>query len=157
MMSYTEPGRFTLEPSHPSFEALEQINVAALRAAALTRQLLIFARKEVVDPKVIDLNQLVESVAKLLHRVVGEDVLLSIDLSPSSAPVMIAPVQCEQLLMNLAVNARDAMPSGGSLSICTASEAGIVRVSVHDPGLGMPKSIQTRAFEPFFTTKGPGK
>ena len=74
IMSYSELGRFALEPSHPSFEALEQINVAAQRAAALTRQLLIFARKEVVDPKVIDLNQLVENVAKLLHRVVGEDV-----------------------------------------------------------------------------------
>jgi len=157
IMSYSELGRFTLEPSHPSFEALEQINVASLRAAALTRQLLIFARKEVVDPKVIDLNQLVESVAKLLHRVVGEDVLLSIDLFPGSAPVMIDPVQCEQLLMNLAVNARDAMPSGGSLRIRTAIEAATVHVSVHDTGLGMPESVQLRAFEPFFTTKDAGK
>jgi len=157
IMSYSELGRFALEPSHPSFEALEQINVAAQRAAALTRQLLIFARKEVTDPKVIDLNQLVESVAKLLHRVVGEDVILSIDLFPGSAPVMIDPVQCEQLLMNLAVNARDAMPSGGSLSIRTAIEAATVRVSVLDTGLGMPQAVQVRAFEPFFTTKDPGK
>ncbi|HKO53419.1 MAG TPA: PAS domain S-box protein [Polyangiaceae bacterium] len=157
IMSYSELGRFSLDPSHPSFEALEQINVAALRAAALTRQLLIFARKEVVDPKVIDVNQLVESVAKLLHRVVGEDVLLSLDLFPGSAPVMMDQVQCEQLLMNLAVNARDAMPSGGSLSISTAIEAATVRVIVRDSGLGMPQSVQVRAFEPFFTTKGPGK
>ncbi|HEY0463090.1 MAG TPA: PAS domain-containing protein, partial [Polyangiaceae bacterium] len=157
IMSYSELGRFALEPSHPSFEALEQINVAAQRAAALTRQLLIFARKEVVDPKIVDLNQLVESVAKLLRRVVGEDVILSIDLFPGSAPVMIDPVQCEQLLMNLAVNARDAMPSGGSLSIRTAIEAATVRMSVHDTGLGMPEAVQVRAFEPFFTTKDPGK
>ncbi|MEI9940600.1 MAG: PAS domain S-box protein [Pseudomonadota bacterium] len=157
IMSYSELGRFALEPSHPSFEALEQINVAAQRAAALTRQLLIFARKEVVDPKVIDVNHLVESVAKLLHRVVGEDVILSIDLFPGSAPVMMDPVQCEQLLMNLAVNARDAMPSGGSLSIRTSSEATTVHVSVHDTGLGMPETVQARAFEPFFTTKDAGK
>ncbi len=156
-MSYSELGRFALEPSHPSFEALEQINAAAQRAAALTRQLLIFARKELVDPKVIDVNRLVESVAKLLHRVVGEDVILSIDLCSGSAPVMIDPVQCEQLLMNLAVNARDAMPAGGSLSIRTTIEAATVRVTVHDTGLGMPEAVQVRAFEPFFTTKGPGK
>jgi len=157
IMSYSELGRLTLESSHPSFEALEQINVAALRAAALTRQLLIFARKEVVEPKVIDLNQLVESVAKLLHRVVGEDVILSIDLCAGSALVMMDPVQCEQLLMNLAVNARDAMPSGGSLGIRTENQAETVRVSVRDTGLGMPKAVQMRAFEPFFTTKDPGK
>ncbi|HWZ92263.1 MAG TPA: PAS domain S-box protein, partial [Polyangiaceae bacterium] len=77
IMSYSELGRFALSPTHPSFEALEQINVAAQRAAALTRQLLIFARKEVVDPKVIDVNHLVENVAKLLRRVVGEDIILT--------------------------------------------------------------------------------
>ena len=157
IMSYSELGRFALEPSHPSYESLEQINVAAQRAAALTRQLLIFARREVVDPKVVDLNQLVESVAKLLHRVVGEDVILSIELFPSSTPVMIDPVQCEQLLMNLAVNARDAMPSGGSLNIRTTMVASTVRLSVRDTGLGMPEAVQARAFEPFFTTKDAGK
>jgi len=156
IMSYSELGRFALEPSHPAFEALEQINVAAQRAAALTRQLLIFARKEVVEPRVIDLNQLVESVAKLLYRVVGEDVILTIDLAQGRAPVMIDPVQCEQLLMNLAVNARDAMPSGGSLSIRTSLDEASVRVSVRDTGTGMPDSVQRRAFEPFFTTKDPG-
>jgi len=157
IMSYSELGRYALDPLHPSFEALEQINVAAQRAAALTRQLLIFARKEVVDPKVIDLNQLVESVAKLLHRMVGEDVILTLDLCPGRAPVMMDPVQCEQLLMNLAINARDAMPSGGSLQIRTEIEATGIRVSVHDTGLGMPEAVRQRAFEPFFTTKDPGK
>jgi len=157
IMSYSELGRFALESSHPSYEALEQINVAAQRAAALTRQLLIFARKEVVDPKVIDLNQLVQNVAKLLHRVVGEDVVLTLALSTGSAPVMMDPVQCEQLLMNLAVNARDAMPGGGSLEIRTAIEATTIRVSVHDTGLGMSTGVQERAFEPFFTTKDAGK
>jgi len=157
IMSYSELGRFSLEATHPAFEALEQINVAAQRAAALTRQLLIFARKEVVDPKVIDLNHLVESVAKLLHRVVGEDVIVSIDPCPGTASVMMDPVQCEQLLMNLAVNARDAMPAGGSLSIRTAIDADTIRVSVHDTGLGMSRVVRERAFEPFFTTKDAGK
>ena len=157
IMSYSELGRFTLDPVHPSYEALEQINVAAQRAAALTRQLLIFARKEVVDPKVIDLNHLVESVAKLLHRVVGEDVIVSIDLCPGSASVTMDPVQCEQLLMNLAVNARDAMPAGGSLSISTQVVDDRVRATVRDTGLGMPRAVQERAFEPFFTTKDASK
>ena len=157
IMSYSELGRFTLDPQHPSFEALEQINVAAQRAAALTRQLLIFARKEVIEPKVIDLNHLVESVAKLLHRVVGEDVVVSIDLCPGRASVTMDPVQCEQLLMNLAVNARDAMPGGGSLTIRTSLAADTVRVCVRDTGLGMPKAVQERAFEPFFTTKDASK
>jgi two-component system, cell cycle sensor histidine kinase and response regulator CckA len=157
IMSYSELGRFTLAPEHPSFEALEQINVAAQRAAALTRQLLIFARKEVVDPRVVDLNYLVENVAKLLRRVVGEDVLVSIDLCPAPAPVTVDPVQCEQLLMNLAVNARDAMPGGGTLTIRTSLTEDSVQVSVKDTGLGMSREVQERAFEPFFTTKDPGK
>ncbi len=157
IMSYSELGRFTLDPNHPSYEALEQINVAAQRAAALTRQLLIFARKEVVEPKVIDLNHLVESVAKLLHRVVGEDIIVSIDLCGEPAPVTMDPVQCEQLLMNLAVNARDAMPGGGSLRIRTLIGESAVSVSVSDTGLGMPTDVRQRAFEPFFTTKDIGK
>ncbi|HEY1536958.1 MAG TPA: ATP-binding protein, partial [Polyangiaceae bacterium] len=157
IMSYSELGRFTLTPEHPSFEALEQINVAAQRAGALTRQLLIFARKEVVDPRVVDLNHLVENVAKLLRRVVGEDVAVSIDLCPGSASVTVDPVQCEQLMMNLAVNARDAMPNGGTLSILTSVTEDNVHVSVKDTGLGMSSEVQERAFEPFFTTKDAGK
>ncbi|HEX7452168.1 MAG TPA: ATP-binding protein, partial [Polyangiaceae bacterium] len=157
IMSYSELGRFTLSPEHPSFEALEQINVAAQRAAALTRQLLIFARKEVVDPRVVDLNHLVENVVKLLRRVVGEDVMVSVDLSPGSAPVKVDPVQCEQLMMNLAVNARDAMPGGGLISIATSVTEESVRISVKDTGLGMSPEVRERAFEPFFTTKEIGK
>ncbi|MEO6601908.1 MAG: ATP-binding protein, partial [Polyangiaceae bacterium] len=157
IMSYSELGRFTLDTNHPSYEALEQINVAAQRAAALTRQLLIFARREVVEPKVIDLNHLVESVAKLLHRVVGEDVIVSIDLAADPTPVTMDPVQCEQLLMNLAVNARDAMPAGGSLKISTSLGEGSVRLTVSDTGVGMPAQVRERAFEPFFTTKDAGK
>lgn len=157
IMSYAEIGRFTLNSTHPSFEALDQINVAAQRAAALTRQLLIFARKEVTEPRVVDLNHLVENVARLLHRIVGEDVIVTIDLNPGPTPVTIDPVQCEQLLMNLAVNARDAMPSGGSLSIRTTANAQRVRIVVRDTGVGMPSEVRSRAFEPFFTTKGVGK
>jgi two-component system, cell cycle sensor histidine kinase and response regulator CckA len=157
IMSYSELGRFALTPTHPSFEALEQINVAAQRAAALTRQLLIFARKEVVDPKVLDVNHLVENVARLLRRVVGEDIAVELALADAPAPVTIDPVQCEQLLMNLAVNARDAMPGGGSLGITTVQTAELVRISVKDSGIGMPLEVQARAFEPFFTTKDAGK
>jgi two-component system cell cycle sensor histidine kinase/response regulator CckA len=157
IMSYSELGRFSLNSTHPSFEALEQINVAAQRAAALTRQLLIFARKEVVDPKVIDVNHLVENLAKLLRRVVGEDIVVALDMTGAPAPVTMDPVQCEQLLMNLAVNARDAMPGGGSLKITTAQTPDQVRISVSDSGLGMPSEVQARAFEPFFTTKDAGK
>ncbi len=157
IMSYSELGRFALTPEHPSFEALEQINVAAQRAGALTRQLLIFARKEVVDPRVVDLNHLVENVAKLLRRVVGEDIAVALDLYPGSASVTVDPVQCEQLMMNLAVNARDAMPNGGTLSIVTSVTEDNVQVSVKDTGLGMSTEVQERAFEPFFTTKDIGK
>src|SRR5450432_407347 len=157
IMSYSELGRFALTPTHPSFEALEQISAAAQRAAALTRQLLIFARKEVVDPKVIDVNHLVENVAKLLRRVVGEDIIVALDIAGEPAPVTMDPVQCEQLLMNLAVNARDAMPGGGSLTITTEQSPEHVRISVKDSGIGMPEHVQARAFEPFFTTKDAGK
>ncbi|HEX3775834.1 MAG TPA: PAS domain S-box protein [Polyangiaceae bacterium] len=157
IMSYSELGRIALAETHPSREALEQINVAAQRAAALTRQLLIFARKELVDPKVIDLNLLVENLAKLLRRVVGEDIIVSLEIGAEPAPVTIDPVQCEQLLMNLAVNARDAMPGGGSLSISTSQTSERVQVRVQDSGIGMPESVQARAFEPFFTTKDAGK
>ncbi|MEO7036821.1 MAG: PAS domain S-box protein [Polyangiaceae bacterium] len=157
IMSYSELGRMAVSPEHPSYDPLEQINIAALRAAALTRQLLIFARKEVVDPRVIDVNLLVENVTKLLRRVVGEDVVVSLDLCQGTAPVTMDPVQGEQLLMNLAVNARDAMPGGGSLCIRTSITEDSVLVSVTDTGLGMPSNVKERAFEPFFTTKDAGK
>jgi two-component system, cell cycle sensor histidine kinase and response regulator CckA len=88
---------------------------------------------------------------------VGEDVVIALELADEAAPVTMDPVQCEQLLMNLAVNARDAMPGGGSLRITTAQSPDHVRISVRDSGVGMPESVQARAFEPFFTTKDAGK
>jgi PAS domain S-box-containing protein len=153
-------------------DELGQIRAAAERAAELTRQLLAFARKQMVEPKVFDLNDLVARVDKLLRRVIGEDVLLSVIQSPDRGLVRADPGQIEQVLVNLVVNARDAMENGGRLTIETANaELGVeyaaahpgvlpgpyVMVSVSDTGIGMNATILERIFEPFFTTKGPGK
>jgi two-component system cell cycle sensor histidine kinase/response regulator CckA len=148
-----------------------QIRLAAERAARLTHQLLAFARREVVRPQVIDLDQVISGVAEMLRRTLGEH----IDLTTSSAgglwPVLADPGQLEQVLMNLAVNARDAMPGGGTLAIETSnvtvdadfiaggSEARPgrnVRLRVSDSGCGMPADVIERAFDPFFTTKPEG-
>jgi PAS domain S-box-containing protein len=155
ILSYSELARLSLNPEHSAIEPLEQISSAAQRASSLTRQLLIFARKEVVNPKVIDINRVVENVGKLLRRVVGEDIALSIEANAEQSTVLMDVVQCEQLLMNLAVNARDAMPHGGRLGVCTRSgPSGKVELEVSDSGVGMPQEVRERAFEPFFTTKG---
>ncbi|HEY2406514.1 MAG TPA: PAS domain-containing protein [Polyangiaceae bacterium] len=158
ILSYSELARLSLNPEHSAIEPLEQISSAAQRASSLTRQLLIFARKEVVNPKVIDINRVVENVGKLLRRVVGEDIALSIEANAEQSTVLMDVVQCEQLLMNLAVNARDAMPHGGRLGVCTRSgPSGKVELEVSDSGVGMPQEVRERAFEPFFTTKSQGK
>jgi len=153
-------------------EDLEQIRGAAERAASLTGQLLAFARRQIVEPRAVDLNQLVSSVHALLERVIGEHIELRIVLSPGLATVNADPGQVEQVLMNLALNARDAMPAGGTLTIETANtvldeayaaEHADVRpgphamVTVTDTGEGMPPEVGSRIFEPFFTTKAPGQ
>jgi CheY-like chemotaxis protein len=148
-----------------------QIKLAAERAARLTHQLLAFARREVVRPQVIDLDQVISGLTEMLSRTLGEH----IDVSASSAgglwPVLVDPGQLEQVLMNLAVNARDAMPGGGTLTIETsnvtvdadfiaggskARPGRNVRLRVSDSGCGMPADIIEHAFEPFFTTKPEG-
>jgi PAS domain S-box-containing protein len=150
---------------------LEQIRRAAERAASLTQQLLAFSRKQMLQPKVLDLNEAVSDVQKMLARVIGEDIELIASLHPSLAAVKADPGQIEQVLMNLAVNARDAMPQGGRLIMETANiEAGAERarelelaagpyvmLTVIDTGHGMDAGTLSHIFEPFFTTKPMGK
>jgi PAS domain S-box-containing protein len=159
-------------PAHdPQREPVAAIRSAGERAAALTGQLLAFSRKAIVAPKILDLNDVVHSVGRLLRRLIGEDVVLTTSLAPGLDRVKADPGQVEQVIMNLAVNARDAMPTGGRLTIETANvrlpddddgypglKAGrYVRLAVSDTGHGMTDEIKARVFEPFFTTKEPGK
>jgi two-component system, cell cycle sensor histidine kinase and response regulator CckA len=162
----------TLPPKDPNRHAVEQIFKAGDRAAALTRQLLAFSRRQMIQPKVLDLNQLVTSLGGMLRRLIGEDVDLRLSLQPDLGRVSSDSGQLEQVLMNLAVNARDAMPKGGTLTIETANleldegyssrdlalKAGsYVLLAVCDTGSGMTEETKDRLFEPFFTTKAPGR
>jgi PAS domain S-box-containing protein len=139
----------------------EEIRDAADRAAGLTRQLLAFSRRQVLQPRVVDLNVVVAGVERLLARVLGEHVRLTVRPAPTPQWVHADPGQLDQVLINLAVNARDAMPDGGPLEIAVVPEAargtGRVVVRVSDRGTGMDATTRTRAFEPFFTTKPVGR
>ena len=160
------------DPGHPSWRRLDQIRKAADRASGLTHQLLAFSRKQLQRLEVLDLNSIVSDIGKMLRRLIGEDVRLVTVLGPKVGPVRADPGQIEQVIMNLALNARDAMPTGGKLVIETAeasldesfvlahpgSAAGPhVLLSVTDTGQGMDPATLSHAFEPFFTTKGEGK
>jgi PAS domain S-box-containing protein len=140
-----------------SREDLEQIRRAVDRATSLTRQLLIFARKERSAPRPLQLNEIVGDTERLLRRTLGEDITLRTRLDPSIPSVELDPGQAEQVLINLALNARDAMPAGGTLTISTARDGDTVLLSVSDTGTGMPPEVADRAFEPFFTNKPEGK
>ncbi len=155
-----------------TLEDIEQIRRASERAANLTRQLLSFARRDVVQPEVVDVNVVVAEVEQLLRRTIGEHVELISSLEPELSSVLMDPGQLEQVLVNLAVNARDAMPDGGRLTIETANieidessgsgdmdivPGAYVRLRVADTGTGMPEDVLARAFDPFFTTKPPGQ
>lgn len=138
------------------------------RASALARQLLMFSRHQVVRPERLDLNTIVRGLEKMLSRIIGEDIELQLRLAESAGPVLADAGEIEQVLMNLVVNARDAMPHGGRLTIETAlldvdacgsasgplAPGGYALVSVTDTGCGMDAETKRRAFEPFFTTKG---
>jgi signal transduction histidine kinase/ActR/RegA family two-component response regulator len=150
-------------------EHLADIEQAARSATALTRQLLAFARRQIVEPRVLDLNEIVSGVRKLLARLLGEDVELRLELAPELHPVRLDPSQVEQILVNLAVNARDAMPNGGWLAIRTQNErrpqvggdaeegeSDYVALSVQDNGVGIAEEVLPLVFEPFFTTKPQG-
>jgi hypothetical protein len=146
-----------LPADHPVRDDVEEIGRAADRAAALTRQLLMFSRREVVKPEVLDVGVLARDLERLLNRTLSERIALRITVGPNLVPVLADRAQLEQVLINLAVNARDAMPEGGTLAIAVSREADGVRITVADDGLGMPEEVRDRAFEPFFTTKDPGE
>jgi len=161
------------ETSSPrTVEALKQISFAATRAANLTRQLLTFSRRQVMLPKLVDLNEIVGNVTNVLNRLLGEQVTLQCNYAANLPPVVADPGMVEQLIMNLAVNARDAMAKGGRLILSTfsaeiddayvqdhpeASPGHFVCLGVSDTGAGMDEATLSRIFEPFFTTKGVGK
>jgi two-component system cell cycle sensor histidine kinase/response regulator CckA len=156
----------------PRRHDLEEIGAAARRAASLTQQLLAFSRKQMLQPRVLHLNDIVSNAENLLKRLIGENISLKTALAGDLGTVKADPAQVEQVIVNLAVNARDAMPDGGQLLIETANSelgstytaehsvvnpGGYVQLTVTDTGLGMDEATKARLFEPFFTTKGPGK
>jgi PAS domain S-box-containing protein len=156
----------------PARAGLEEIRQAAERAADLTRQLLLFARKQALQPGDLDLNQAVTGLARMLQRIIGEDVTLRLQLHPTALMIRADAGMLHQVLLNLVVNARDAMPQGGQLAIETgertfteadqpvhpAAQPGrYACLRVRDTGTGIPAEIRSRIFDPFFTTKGPGR
>jgi two-component system, cell cycle sensor histidine kinase and response regulator CckA len=169
---YTELLLGQLSPGDPRRESAEEIRHAGKRAAALTQQLLAFSRRQVLEPRVLDLNSVISNMEKMLRRVIGEDVELATSLSAGLWRTKADPGQIEQVILNLVVNARDAMPRGGRLTLETANVeldekfAGRyvtvhpgphVMLAVSDTGVGMDPELQARLFEPFFTTKERGK
>jgi two-component system cell cycle sensor histidine kinase/response regulator CckA len=160
------------DPDDPRQADIEEIQKAGTRAAGLTRQLLAFSRKQIIEPTLLDLNVVVADMRSMLGRLIGEDVKVVLHLGPGLALVKADRGQVEQVVMNLAVNARDAMPGGGTLTLETANveldehyaethvavKPGLyVGLTVTDTGTGMTPQVQARLFEPFFTTKEPGK
>jgi nitrogen-specific signal transduction histidine kinase/CheY-like chemotaxis protein len=169
MGGYGEYLHEELRPEDPLREATREIARAVERAGGLTRQMLAFSRQQVLRPVILQLNQSLESVTSLLRRIIGEDVQLAVETDPNLYPIRADRNQIEQVLLNLAVNARDAMPNGGKLVLRYANvslaeprrlydewmPAGeYVAMSVQDTGIGMSEELQARIFEPFFTTKG---
>jgi PAS domain S-box-containing protein len=169
---YSEICMRRLAPEDPVYRNIQEINKAGCRAAALTRQLLAFSRKQILQPKVIDLNSVVVETNKMLQRLIGEDINLMMGLGADLEKVKADPNQIEQVLLNLAVNARDAMPRGGKLTIETVNvylgeeyaqshvpipPGKYVLLAMSDTGDGMDAQTQARIFEPFFTTKEMGK
>jgi PAS domain S-box-containing protein len=141
----------------PAADAARAILKAGQRAAGLTQQLLAFSRKQIVAPRVLDLNAVVADTEAMLRPLIGEDVFLTRDLQPGLGAVRADPTQVQQVVMNLAVNARDAMPQGGRLSLLTRDAGAFVLLAVTDTGCGMTAEVKAHLFEPFFTTKGPGE
>jgi two-component system, cell cycle sensor histidine kinase and response regulator CckA len=144
------------EAGDPLRRDLEEILDSAGRAAGLTRQLLAFSRQQVMHPRTVCLNEVVLDMHRMFERLLGGRIELEMHLASRLPHVVVDPGQIERVLMNLVVNARDAMPQGGTLSFATRVEGGEVVLAVKDTGVGMDRRTRERAFEPFFTTKGPG-
>ena len=172
ILGYTDISKRSLTDGDPLLRNLDEIGKASERAASLTRQLLAFSRKQVMQPKVFDLNTVVNDLKKMLRRMIGEDVELRVSSQENLGNIKADPVQLEQVIMNLVVNARDAMPKGGKLSIETSNvyldesyarehvavdPGEYVMLAISDTGCGMDEETRQRIFEPFFTTKESGK
>ena len=172
IMGHADLSLMRIKKDDPLCKDIEEIKKAGQRAASLTRQILAFSRKQIIQPKVLDLNDIIRTLEKMLGRLIGEDITFETTLDPALSPVEVDPGQMEQVVMNLAVNARDAMPQGGRFSIVSANvfvdegdpqrqpemTAGpYVLLTVTDTGVGMDKETETRIFDPFFTTKAVGR
>ncbi len=167
ILSYTQLTLDAVQSNEQARDYLAQVKNAAERAAALTQQIVAFSRRQMLQPRMMDPNQVISGVAQMLGRIVGEHIQMELKLAPDLGMVMADPGQMEQVIMNLVVNARDAMIHGGHLRIETANvdasaEAGVeagpcVVITVSDTGCGMDESVRSRVFEPFFTTKEKGK
>ncbi|HYW51168.1 MAG TPA: ATP-binding protein [Gemmatimonadaceae bacterium] len=170
IVGYSEVLQASLTDDSDLAEPVEAITDAAQRAAALTRQLLAFSRQTMLQPKVLDLNTTITDTSRMLRRLIGERIEFALVLDPGIEQVCVDPTHLDQVLLNLAVNARDAMPQGGTLTIATSRaevDAALaarlevapgphVTITVSDTGVGMSPDVVTRIFEPFFTTKGIG-
>ncbi len=172
ILGYTDLAMRRMNPLDPLYKDLQEIDKAGRRSADITRQLLTFSRKQVVTPKVIDLNEVIAGQRNMLGRLIGEDINLSFDPAPELWPVKVDPSQIDQILANLAVNARDAVTGVGAVTIATANAVldetytrgnadvipgEYVMLIFSDTGAGMDVETRERIFEPFFTTKGEGQ
>ena len=168
IIGFAQLGKAKLSPGSSLAGDLDEIQKAAERANNLTSQLLAFSRRQIITPRVIDLNRLAQDTAGMLRRLIGEDIHLSVRPSSEQKLVKVDPTQFEQVLVNLVVNARDAMPGGGSINVeisdfildshCTEpvplmAEGAYVLLEVRDSGEGMTEEVKEHIFEPFFTTK----
>jgi PAS domain S-box-containing protein len=172
IMGYGEMVMAKLDPSSPLYKPISQMTKAGERAAGLTRQLRAFTRKQVIEPRILDLNTAIHDLHTMLRRLVREDIEIKLALSPNLGRVRADPTQIEQIITNLVANAHDAMPQGGTLTIETCNitldadaahtHAGArpgeyVQLAIHDTGIGMTDEVKAHIFEPFFTTKDTGK
>jgi len=163
VLSYSDMLLQMAGPEHPMRTELKQIQNAGLRAETLTQQLLAFSRQQVLQPKPVDLNDVVHSVEKMLGRLIGEHIVLTATLDPELGLVHVDRSQIEQVIVNLVVNARDAMPKGGRVVISTANVSADpsgneeILLQIRDEGVGMDPGTLERIYEPFFTTKEMGK
>ena len=161
-------GMLDISPNHPLYETLEEISSAAKRATKLTKQLLAFSRKQIIEPKIVNVNEMIVSLRKLLERLIGEDISIVWKLMENLGHIRADSGQIEQVIVNMVVNARDAMPDGGKLTIETGnirldesyvekhiqvSTGDYVMIAVSDNGIGMDADTLSKIFEPFFTTK----